>query len=201
VFIPIAERLGLIDRIGMFALTRALADLARWRAHGPAPARISVNIAPSQLDDAFVADVAAALAQAGIEPSALTVEITESALPSDDAPVVLSDLADLGVSLDVDDFGTGYSSLVNLVRLPVHAVKVDRSLIWGLDGDPRLQTTVRAIIRLAHDLDMRCVVEGVETDAQRQWLTVEGCDLLQGFHLSKPVPADDVPALCAAALS
>jgi EAL domain-containing protein (putative c-di-GMP-specific phosphodiesterase class I) len=162
---------------------------------------VSVNAAASQLDNLnFPSAVAEALDRAGVAAHALAVEITESALLSTNAPTVLSDLADLGVQLDVDDFGTGYSSLAYLVRLPVHALKIDRTFTWGLEQDARLQTTVRAIVRLAHDLDLKCIVEGVETESQKRWLTGAGCDLLQGFGISRPVAAAQVPSLCEAAL-
>lgn len=199
VFVPLAERLGLIDEIGGYALTSALLHLRSWMDEDPdhAPHFVSVNVAAAQLaDPTFPQTVRTALDIADVPAQSLTLEITESALVHDDAPAVLADLADLGVHLDIDDFGTGYSSLAYLVRMPVHALKIDQSFVWGLETDERLQTTVRAITRLAHDLGLRCVAEGVETETQRAWLTDAGCDLLQGFGISRPLAPSQVLPAC-----
>lgn len=194
-FIPVAERVGVIDRIGHFALTTALSDLSRWQRDEPlfAPDFVSVNVSSVQLRRPGYADtVRAALRDAGVRPHRLTLEVTESCLVTDDVTATLNELADLGVRLDVDDFGTGYSSLAYLARLPVHALKVDRSLIQGLSEDAKVRTTLRAIIRLAHDLDLKCVVEGVESAEDAAFLKTEQADLLQGYYYSKPIPAGQV---------
>lgn len=201
VFVPMAERIGVIDQIGRFAMVTALGHLRVWHATNPdaAPRFVAVNVAAAQLaDPTFPDTVRTVLETAGVPAHALTVEITESALIGDDAPQVVADLAGLGVTVDIDDFGTGYSSLAYLVRLPVHALKIDKSFVWGLEEDARLQTTVRAIVRLAHDLGLSCVAEGVETPEQQAWLTGAGCDLLQGFGISRPLPAAEVLPLCVA---
>lgn len=199
-FVPLAERLGLIESLGEFALRTALRDFARWRQQDPvfAPEFVSVNVAAAQLrNTAFTETVRSALDEAGVNAQHLTIEVTESALVTDDVSITLADLADLGVRLDVDDFGTGYSSLAYLVRLPVHALKIDRSFVWDLDEDQRLRTTLRAVIRLAHDLGLKTVAEGVERASHVEFLRREGCDILQGFYYSKPVPADEVLGVCA----
>lgn len=141
--------------------------------------------------------VAAVLANASMEPSALTLEVTESVLVVDAerALVVLQQLRDIGVRLALDDFGTGYSSLKYLMRFRVDTVKIDQAFIAGLGREAASRTIVTAIIQLAHDLGMNVVAEGVETDAQRRQLIELGCDFCQGFYFARPMPAARVSAL------
>jgi EAL domain-containing protein (putative c-di-GMP-specific phosphodiesterase class I) len=202
VFVPLAEDTGVIDDLGAFALRAALTQQATWMTllGDHSPRFVAVNVSPhSLLTPGFPELVQAALADAGVPASALTLEITESAplADTDEAARVLTRFADMGITLDIDDFGTGYSSLASLVRLPVHVLKMDKSMLDGLGVHDRVTTTVDAVITLTHQLGMRCVAEGVETADQLSWLRTHGCDMAQGYHISKPLPGADVTALIA----
>jgi EAL domain-containing protein (putative c-di-GMP-specific phosphodiesterase class I) len=200
VFVALAEASGVIQDMGRFALRAALRQYATWRAvlGHRAPSFTAVNVSPHQLlVPGFSNMVLSALAEASVPAEALTLEITESSPVGDftDVAEVLTDLADAGITLDIDDFGTGYSSLAALLHLPVHVLKIDKSLICDVDTDARAATTVRAVIDLAHDLGLRVVAEGVETPAQLAWLREHGCDMVQGFLVSRPVTGAEVAAL------
>ena len=188
-FVPLAEESGLIAALGQLVLDETCRQLAEWDAQlGPAaPARANVNVSALQLDEALPEQVASALQRHALDPSRLSVEITESALMKDPdcARRVLDQLRDLGVQLAIDDFGTGYSSLAYLRRLPVDCLKVDRSFVAELaEGHAEIAT---AVIDLAGTLNLCTVAEGVETDAQVQALSDLGATYLQGFSLARPM--------------
>ncbi len=198
-FISVAEDSGLISQIGEIVLRGACTQVARWRLlPGCENLTLAVNVSARQVIDVdLVAVVDEVLNETGMEPSALWLEITESLMISDnlDTLSTLSGLRSLGVHLAVDDFGTGYSSLSYLHRYPVEQVKIDRQFVSGLsdDGDAGGDAAVvAAVIGIAEALDLSIVAEGVETEWQVGHLTEIGCDLLQGFHFSKPVPALDL---------
>ena len=193
--IPNAEEHGLIVDIGRWVLDTACADAARWnRSHGSLT--VNVNVSAVQLrDPGLVSDVAAALAAHGLDPSLLTLEITESVMVESMACLdALERLRSLGVGIAIDDFGTGYSSLSYLHRLPVTCVKLDRAFTAGL-GEVRERALVRSIVSLAHSIDLATVAEGVETAEQLGALSSLGCGLVQGYHVCRPVPAADIDAL------
>jgi diguanylate cyclase (GGDEF)-like protein len=200
VFIPAAEETGLIVPIGQWVLDAALSDVQRWREEIPGAADlwVAINISSRQLraEDA-VARVAESMTRAGISPSAVHLEITESAVMNDLDPIVdtLVALRSLGLNLAVDDFGTGYSSLAYLKRLPVATLKIDRSFISGLgrDDDAFDRPIVDAIIKMAQALHLEVIAEGVETPQQRDTLCALGATVAQGFLWSEPLAADDVP--------
>lgn len=197
VFVPIAETMGIVADLGTFALRTATAQMRHWLDVDPAkaPGFVAVNVSAQQLSRAGFADaVTQALAAADIPADRLTLEITETALLSDPNVAVntLLDLADLGISLDIDDFGSGYSNLAYLVRLPVHALKIDQSFIWELLDDERTQTTVEALLTLASALDLNVVAEGIERPEQLEWLAARRCTMAQGFHIARPLPGDDL---------
>ncbi len=201
-FISVAEDSGLISQIGEIVLRDACTQVARWRLlPGCENLTLSVNVSARQVIDVdLVAVVDEVLTETGMEPSALWLEITESLMISDnlDTLSTLSGLRNLGVHLAVDDFGTGYSSLSYLHRYPVEQVKIDRQFVSGLsdDGDAGGDAAVvAAVIGIAEALDLSIVAEGVETEWQVGHLTEIGCDLLQGFHFSRPVPALDLGPL------
>ena len=196
-FIPIAEQSGQIIELGRWVLTQACSDAQRWPRSGP-ELSMSVNVSPHQFMSAdFARTVADVLDTTATDPSALTLEVTESVFIRDceRALVVLSDLKGIGVKLALDDFGTGYSSLAYLEKLPVDTIKIDRMFIAKLTAEPDRQTIVSLIIQLAHDLGMTVVAEGVETAEQHHALTTLGADACQGFYFARPMPVNAVDTL------
>ncbi|WP_433791539.1 putative bifunctional diguanylate cyclase/phosphodiesterase [Actinoplanes sp. CA-252034] len=195
-FIPIAEETGMIEEMGSWLLRESVRQLAEWTARrGPnaRPLHVSVNVAVRQLrDGSLVRLVDDALREHGLPPSALWLEITESGVMEDleTALLTLDALRAMGVTLCVDDFGTGYSSLSYLHRLPVGIVKIDRSFVSDVGENGANEPIVRAVLAMTRAMGHRVVAEGVETEAQRDWLREQGCDLVQGWLYSKA----DVPA-------
>ena len=197
-FIPIAEETGLIIPIGQWILQEACRQNSAWQCAGLPPISISVNLSPIQFRHAGLVDsVADALAQAGLDPACLELELTESFVMHDAERinVAMHALKALGVDIAVDDFGTGYSSLSYLKRFPVDRLKVDKSFVRDIDSDPDDAAIVRAIITLGHALGLKVVAEGVETRAHHEFLRRHGCDELQGYYFSRPVPATEMEAL------
>ena len=190
-FIPIAEDSGLIIPIGEWVLRQACCDAATWPDH----IKVAVNISPMQFKGrALVQTVFSAVAAAGIAPSRLELEITETALLSDseETLAILRRLSAFGVRIAMDDFGTGYSSLRYLRSFPFDKIKIDKSFIVGLsDGDNSL-AIVRAISGLGRALDLSITAEGVETQEQLDVIRNEGCTEMQGFLFSKPKPASEL---------
>jgi len=189
-FVPMAERTGLIVAMTSWVLRSALTDCARWRTQGR-DLGVAVNVSPrGLLAPRFSQEVAALLTETGVPARSLTLEITESSVMSDPgkALAVLSELHDVGVQLSIDDFGTGYSSLAYLQRLPVHEVKIDKSFVLDLATDPNNVAIVRAIVDLGHNLRLRVVAEGVEDQRSLEILTQLGCDSVQGYLVSRPLP-------------
>jgi diguanylate cyclase (GGDEF)-like protein len=197
-FIAFAEETGLIERIGEWALNAACEQFMVWKRAGVPLDHVSVNVSPRQFRRKDFADsVARAMHAAGLEPGTLHLEITESVLVDESgaADATLARLIEIGTRLELDDFGTGYSSLAYLQRLPVGTIKLDRSFIKGIPASDNAQAIVRAAIAMVHALKKEVVAEGVETGEQLALLRAWGCDAIQGFHLSKPVPADEFTAL------
>ncbi len=193
-FIPLAEDTGLIGPIGAWVLRQACADAAGW----PADVRIAVNISAAQFKcPGLVATVLDALAASGLAPERLELEITETALLADaDATLaVLHTLRAKGVRIAMDDFGTGYSSLSYLRSFPFDKIKIDRCFIRDLETSVDCKAIVRAVTGLGSNLGITTTAEGVETLAQLDQLRAEGCDQVQGFLFSRPVPAREVAAL------
>jgi len=193
-FIPVAERSGLIGPLTTQVLDGSLAAVAEWRRQGQ-DLSIAVNLSTRSLHDAdLVHEVSRLLRRHGVPASRLTLEVTESSVMADPAraTAVLHQLRDLGARLSVDDFGTGYSSLSYLKRLPVHEVKIDRSFITGLAGQGEDAAIVRAIIDLGRHLGLEVVAEGVEDRETWELLADMGCDLGQGWHLGRPMPAGEL---------
>jgi len=197
-FIPLAEETGLVLGLGEWVLGEACRQLARWRAQGLGSLRVAVNISARQLQrPGLDAVVRHALAESGLAPCSLELEITESSVMLDPqhARSVLQSLRDLGVLLSIDDFGTGYSSLAYLKRLPLDRLKIDRSFIHGIPADGDDAAIVETIIVMTHKLGLRVIAEGVETLEQRLQLLRQGCDEVQGFLLAAPVPAAQIPGV------
>ncbi|NVD97801.1 EAL domain-containing protein [Massilia sp. BJB1822] len=197
-FIPLAEETGLINPLGEWVLHTACAQLKAWMDDGLPPLRVAVNISARQLLQKDFADsVEAALNTTGLAPQYLELEITETTLMENAQETLqaLHQLRNLGVRLSIDDFGTGYSSLSYLKRFPVDIIKIDRSFVRDVPHDTDDAAIVTAIIALAHSLRLEVVAEGVETEAQLRFLRSRQCDLLQGYHLSPAVPADEFARL------
>jgi diguanylate cyclase (GGDEF)-like protein len=194
-FIPIAEETGLIVESGAWLLRESARQLAEWNAGRPAGARqlhVSVNVSVRQLRDrALVEVVREVLADTGLPPETLWLEITESGVMEDIETAIdtLTALRALGVVLCIDDFGTGYSSLSYLHRLPVGIVKIDRSFVSGVGEDGANEPIVRAVLAMTKAIGHRVVAEGVETAVQRDWLRAQGCDLAQGWFYGRPQAA------------
>jgi EAL domain-containing protein (putative c-di-GMP-specific phosphodiesterase class I) len=196
-FIPVAEENGLIERIGRWVLEGACREAAAWaRARqDAAPIGISVNLSPLQVTQRGFPDlIAEVLRGSGLDPSCLSLEITESVLleEADALGGTLRALKSIGVRLVLDDFGTGYSSLSYLTRLPLDALKVDRSFIDGLGTKPSDSAITEAIVGMARALSLEVVGEGTETEVQVAELRRLGCDLAQGNLFSPPVPAREI---------
>ena len=192
-FIPLAERDDTILRLGGWALREACRQLQAWRAAGLRTVPVAVNLSPRQLAQPdFAQGVLQLLAEHGLGPKAIALEITESAAMTDDdhARGQLALLADHGLRLSVDDFGTGYSCLSRLQTLPVHTLKVDRTFVSRLASGERDVAMVAAIVGLARSLGMDTIAEGVETQAQAELLRSLGCQRLQGFLYARPMQAE-----------
>ena len=191
VFIPIAERFGLIGSIGRWVIDEACRQMAEWADDG-VRMRVAINLSVYQLrEDDLVQRIETALARNGIDPSQLLCEITESVAMEDIKATqrAFEGLARIGVYLSIDDFGTGYSSLSYLRQLPARQLKIDRSFINDLATSADARAVVDAVVRLAHALGLKVVAEGVETAEQRDILIALGCDELQGFYFARPMPA------------
>jgi len=199
-FIPIAEEMGLIVDIGNWVLRRACLDCAQW----PDDVRVAVNLSPIQFRHGDVLpSVAAALADSGLAPSRLEIEITESVLLHDTEATraVLEELRALGVRISLDDFGTGYSSLSYLHNFPFHKVKIDRSFLSGIGENKRASPLLRNVARLITELGLSVTMEGVETHEQLELIAAEGTfDEAQGFLFSPAIPAGEISVLLAPAL-
>ena len=197
-FIPLAEETGLIGAIGQWVLQSAARQVLAWRAAGLPPLRVAVNISARQLyADDFVTQVRELLAETGVDPGALELEITESVMMQNVQQMAerLAELKRLGLHIAIDDFGTGYSSLSYLKRLPIDSLKVDRSFVQDVLADSDEATITRAVIALAHSLRLEVVAEGVETEAQLDFLRDLGCDQIQGYLFSKPLPPAELEEL------
>lgn len=200
-FIPIAEESGLIVPIGQWVLQEACAQVRRWIDRGLPPLRMAVNLSARQFDSpTLVQDIFSAAGAARLGPDLLELEITESALMRNTAASAstLRQLSDAGYRLSVDDFGTGYSSMSYLKRFPIDHLKIDRSFVTDLTVDKDDDAIVAAIVAMSHALGLEVVAEGVETREQYARLQELGCDLAQGYLMSRPMAADDLEKLLAA---
>jgi diguanylate cyclase (GGDEF)-like protein len=193
VFIPVAEQMGLMDMLGAFALRRALAAAKRWP-----DLYVAVNLSPVQVRDASIVNlVRSALAESGVKPSRLMLEITEGVLIDNPEEMRrrIEDLHALGVRVALDDFGSGYSNLGYLRRFPLDKLKIDRSFVAALGHSVDGGVIIRAIVALGRALGLSVLVEGVETEQQRVLLRLAGCDEMQGFLFAKPAPPKAIDRL------
>ena len=193
-FIPLAEDRGLIGAIGDWVLETACRQNRSWQQEGLRPILLAVNISARQLHQLDFADrLAHVLAETGMAPELLELELTESVVMRDAEQMVelLTVLKSMGLTLSIDDFGTGYSSLSYLKKFPIDRLKIDRSFVQDLAQNPEEAAITRAIIGMGQTLKLRTIAEGVETEEQLRFLQREGCDEFQGFFSGKPLPADE----------
>ena len=192
VFIPLLEETRLIMPVGEWTLRAACMQNRAWQEAGYPPSRIAVNLSARQFrENNLLETVERVLAETGLSPEWLEIEITESTLMEHSGHVsaTLHALNEMGVSLAIDDFGTGYSSLAYLKRMPIHTLKIDRSFVADVTHSINDAAVVQAVIAMAHSLKLKVVAEGVETDAQLRFLRDHGCDEMQGYYYSRPAPA------------
>jgi EAL domain-containing protein (putative c-di-GMP-specific phosphodiesterase class I) len=192
-FIPVAEETGHIVEIGGWVMRTVCQQIADWRMAGYGDVKVAVNLSAVQfMREDLLDTVSSALRESDIPPALLELEITESTIISDvdRAIATMNAIKAMGIALSLDDFGTGYSSLNYLKRFPLDYLKIDQSFVRDLEEASDAAAIVRSIIGLAHNLRIKVVAEGVETKAQRDYLTVNECDVLQGYLFSRPVPAD-----------
>ena len=194
-FIPLAEETGLINDIGEWVLEEGCRQAKQWHDMGLPKVRMAINLSARQFGDkGFLDMVTRVLAQTGLDPASLELEITESQVMRQTEGMIqlLTRLSEMGIQLAIDDFGTGYSSLSYLKRLPIQKLKIDQSFIRDITVDPNDTAIVTAIISMATSLDLETIAEGVETSGQLALLRSKGCRVGQGFHFSRPVRADEV---------
>ncbi len=196
-FIPLAEEMGLIEAIGDWVVEEICRQDAQWRAEG-LTLEIGFNLSPRQLWQPELVDkIVSPIVVAGMDPTRVTVEITESTAMTDPDRTVelLNAMHDRGLKLAIDDFGTGYSSLARLKHMPVDILKIDRSFVRDVDKDDNAGSMVSAMVSLANNLGMIPLAEGIETKGEWDFLATRGCTLGQGFYFSRPVPATDILAM------
>jgi diguanylate cyclase (GGDEF)-like protein len=196
-FLPLAERMGLMGRLSDWVVAEACRQATEWRDRG-LDLYVSVNLPPSFWQPTAMRHVLATIETFGLNPDRLMIEITESAFAGDERrnmEFVLDELHERGLRLAIDDFGSGHSSLSRLNQMRVSMLKIDRSFVGGLEDDEGTAVLTSSIVQLARNLGLEPLAEGIETEEQRRFLIAHGCELGQGFHFSRPVPAGEIEAL------
>jgi diguanylate cyclase (GGDEF)-like protein len=197
-FIPLAEQTGLINAIGEWVLKTACLQNKKWQQMGLPKVRVAVNVSVNQFRDPdMVEKVKSILEETGLAPEYLELEITESVAINESGYIinVLNNLKKLGISISIDDFGTEYSSLSRLKLLPIDRLKMDMQFVRSIEGGQKDQAIVKVIINLAKNLGIKVIAEGVETEAQKEFLEGRLCDEVQGYYYYRPVPADEIQAI------
>jgi len=197
-FIPLLEETGLILEVGQWAVVRAMNDFRTWQEEGLQPPRIAVNVSTIQLaQEDYLDALRCTVNDIGAESHGLDIEITESLLMADIVGNMekLRAIRKMGINISIDDFGTGYSSLGYLAKLPVNALKIDRSFVISMADDADSMAIVSTIVSLAHSLGLKVIAEGVETEEQRQLLKLLKCDEIQGYLFHKPLPVNQMTTL------
>ena len=198
VFVPLLETLGLIVPVGRWVIDNVCRQIAAWQRSDIGAVEVSVNVSGHQLIEGdLIADIAASLAKTGVAAHWLEVELTESSLMENTQHTIasLQRLRAMGVRISIDDFGTGYSSLAYLRRFPIDTLKIDIAFIREVTSNPQDAAITRTIIELAHSLELRVVAEGVESQAQLAFLKAAGCDQIQGYLFSRPLPMQELERL------
>lgn len=196
-FISLAEETGLILSIGEWILRKACLQTILWQQQGLSVPRIAVNVSVIEvIQKNFCHLVDTVLTQIGLAPNVLVLELTESALATDEGAIlgILASLKEIGVLLAIDDFGTGYSSLSRLRTYPIDYLKIDQTFINEIEQDQDNSAIVTAVIGMAEGLEMSIIAEGIETSAQLEFLKNKGCNEVQGYLLSKPLPLVQIEA-------
>jgi len=194
VFIPIAEQIGLIGPLGMWVLRTVCEQIKLWEAEDPDFCGVSINFSAFQLQEPdIVRNIMRVIRETDVDPGKLEIELTERIFANHRGTIiaVFDELRKLGISIAIDDFGTGYASLSSLQYIPFDTIKIDRSFIKNLHSNFKSREITKAIINLAHQLQVRVVAEGVEFHHQMDFLKHERCDSIQGYLLSRPVVADE----------
>ena len=197
-FIPLAENAGHIVELGDWVVEASCRQISAWKAAGIPIVPVAINVSGQQLNsDALSKHLAECLNRHGLEAKCLQIEVTESSLVSnlETARTILEQLAGSGIHIALDDFGTGFSSLGYIKDLPIHTIKIDRSFITNIRNNHDDAVIVASTIALAHNLGMRVVAEGVETSEQLVYLKTSGCDEVQGYLFSRPLPDDQIRPL------
>jgi EAL domain-containing protein (putative c-di-GMP-specific phosphodiesterase class I) len=199
-FIDVAEKTGMMVPLGEWVLTHATRQLRAWQGRGMPELRVAINFSPSQFHERnLVPMIQRALSESGLRPETLEIEITEG-VAMEDAEVTVANLLalrDQRVGISIDDFGTGYSSLSYLKKFPVTTLKIDRSFVTDVTTNSADGGIVRAVVAMAHGLQLNVIAEGVETKEQFAYLRENGCDALQGYWFSRPLPVEAVDSLLA----
>lgn len=198
VFVPLLETLGLIVPVGRWVIDNVCRQIAAWQRSDIGAVEVSVNVSGHQLIEGdLIADIASSLKNTGVEAHWLEVELTESSLMENTQHTIasLQRLRAMGVKISIDDFGTGYSSLAYLRRFPIDTLKIDIAFIREVTSNPQDAAITRTIIELAHSLELRVVAEGVESQAQLAFLKAAGCDQIQGYLFSRPLPMQELERL------
>ncbi|MFD2179855.1 c-di-GMP phosphodiesterase [Veronia pacifica] len=197
-FIPVAERSGMIEQLGINVMREVFEGVHNWQKQGILPGRVAINLSPQQFRNPnLLTQMSKMLQASNINPSMITFELTESAVMNDSDHTIqmLNGIKKMGFTLSIDDFGTGYSSLSYLARFPLDELKIDRTFIMEMDALPKQVTLIENIINLGRSLDMTVVAEGVETSAQANKLARLNCDSIQGFHFYRPMPKEEFETL------
>ncbi len=193
-FIPIAEETGSIAKIGEFVLMEACRQNKAWQEAGLPPFRVAVNISARQFAQAdFPKIVETVLKESGLDAQYLELELTETVIQNDQSAIAtMQELSSLGLHLSIDDFGTGYSSLSYLKLFPIRTLKIDQHFTRNIDADTKDEALVKTIIRMAHDLDLNVIAEGVETKEQLDFLKNQNCNQAQGYYFNRPLPPKEI---------
>jgi EAL domain-containing protein (putative c-di-GMP-specific phosphodiesterase class I) len=197
-FIPILEETGLIVPVGSWALSTVCRQIKEWSMSTIGPVQVSVNVSGRQfVNHDLNQDVSQALSESGIDAALLELELTENSLTQNTQATISALLAlkRLGVELSIDDFGTGYSSLAFLQRFPIDKLKIDIAFVRSVNGNLGDSTIAQTIVQMAHSLKMKAVAVGVETAEQQAYLRHHGCDEMQGYYFSPPVPLEEIEVL------
>jgi EAL domain-containing protein (putative c-di-GMP-specific phosphodiesterase class I) len=194
-FLSVAEETGLMVEMGEWVTRQVCRSIRHWDSIGLQMPRVAINISPLHLDQPdFVDRFIALLAEYEVPHERIEVELTENLFIRDPGAVAskLQSLASKGVLIAIDDFGTQYSSLGYLQKFPIHTLKIDKSFVWEIDREYRQHTIIKAIISIAHGLNLNLIAEGVETEEQLKFLAAQGCNEIQGYLVSKPLTAADL---------
>jgi len=194
-FIPLAEITGMIVELDRIVMQKAISQFSKWHKSGLNPGKLAINLAIKQIEeDDFIEFIKNLLGAEDCLYKNIEFEVTESQIMNnpDDSIKVLQEISDLGISISIDDFGTGYSSLAYLKKLPIDKLKIDRSFIKDLPQDAEDVAITKTIISLCENLNLKVIAEGVETNEQKKFVIENGCEFIQGYLYSRPLPTEEM---------